>query len=412
MRIGEMRIDNSRTPAFRKKPHALRGFSLVELMVGMAIAMIMFLVISGVFINFDNQKRVTSLSSDTQSSGIMAIFELEQAIRSAGAGIVSEDSFDCAPANTKSYYHRLGPPEVTLDPVPGYGQFFAPVVITNGAGNASDTLELRVGAPVANAAPTELAADIRKTGPTPEEIKVQRGTGFSVGSVLMVVNSTIPACTVMEVTSVPDSDSPNRMSIAPAASGNTWNPTVAYRTTNNWPDFPKEGSYVYAPGIGSDGGMFFRTYTVNASGQLEVLNSKAEIASSTEVLVGDVVRFHAQYGVSSAVGVQDIQKWVEPVLGGTYETNWDVGSLDANKVKRIKAVRLVIVLRSPKLEAGNVTNTCTNNAGVNNGPCAWDDTVVDPAPLIDLSADANWRRYRYRVFQTIVPLRNTIAAGV
>ena len=37
---------------------------------------------------------------------------------------------------------------------------------------------------------------------------------------------------------------------------------------------------------------------------------------------------------------------------------------------------------------------------------------MDPAPLIDLSADPNWRKYRYRVYQTVIPLRNVIWAGV
>lgn len=404
-------------------PAKIEGFSLIELMVGMTIALIMFLVIAYTFDNFENQKRRTTLSSDTQSSGVMAIFEIEQAIHSAGAGIISSDTFDCVPANTFSYYTTLGPPPVTTTPVPGYGQFFAPVVITNGASNSSDTIEVRVGAPVANSVATEAIGGLLKTGLAPETLNVRRGLGFPVGSVLLIFGppdtaSAVRNCAVVEVTAVPDSNAPNVMSIAPAASGSTWNPTVAYRIANGWPDFAGSGtSYVYAPGsvddaTGTLGGMYFLTYTVNSSGQLQVAKSKAEIANTTEVLVADVVRLHAQYGVSSAVGVQDIQKWVEPVQGGTYETNWDPASLDANKVKRIKAIRLVIVMRSPKLEPGNVTGTCTNNAGTNNGPCAWEDTVADVAPLIDLSADANWQRYRYRVFQTIVPVRNTIAAGV
>ncbi len=400
-----------------------KGFSLVELMVGMTIALVMFLVIAHVFANFENQKRVTTLSSDTQSSGIMAIFEMEQAIRSAGAGIISPDTFDCAPANTFSYYTTAGPPPVTTTPVPGYGQFFAPVVITNGASNGSDTLEVRVGAPVANSVATEAVGGLSKFA-DPETLNVKRGLGFPVGTVLMIFGPPVPSssdrnCAAVEVTAVPNPlTEPNVMSIAPAASGNTWNPTVAYRIANGWPEFAGNAtSFVVAPGAiddttGALGGMYFQTYTVNASGQLQVVKSKAGTANPTEVLVADVVRFHAQYGVSSAVGVQDIQKWVEPVQGGSYETNWDFASLDTNKVKRIKAIRLVFVMRSPKLEPNNVTGTCTNNAGTNNGPCAWEDTAADKAPLIDLSDDPNWRRYRYRVFQTIVPLRNTIAAGV
>lgn len=422
-----------RTTHSARTPRRNKGFSLVELMVGMTIALVMFLVIAHVFANFENQKRVTTLSSDTQSSGIMAMFEMEQAIRSAGAGIISSDTFDCVPANSFSYYTTAGPPPVTTTPVPGYGDpaliapSYPPVVITNGASNGSDTLEVRVGAPVANSAPVVLMEDLTKTGP--EQLKVSKGPGFPLHTVLLLIGPVDPEhpatnCAVVEVTGIPHAEQPNLLSIAPDPSGNTWNPTVAYRTANGWPDFGATVTTVYAPGSWDQvnspawpaspraGGMYFQTYTVNSSGQLQVVKSVAQSGSSTEVLVADVVRFHAQYGVSSAPGVQDIQKWVEPVLGGSYETNWDKASLDSNKIKRIKAIRLVFVMRSPKLEATNVTGTCPNNAGVNKGPCAWEDTVADPAPLIDLSNDPNWQRYRYRVFQTIVPLRNTIALGV
>ena len=66
--------------------------------------------------------------------------------------------------------------------------------------------------------------------------------------------------------------------------------------------------------------------------------------------------------------------------------------------------------RIERATTGNVTNPCTTSMGtVNNGPCAWDDAGSSiAAPPIDLSADANWRRYRYRVYETIIPLRNVM----
>lgn len=393
-----------------------RGFSLVELMVGITIAMVVVLVILTVFSNFEEQKRQTTLSSDTQTSGAMAIFELEQAIRSAGAGVVSEDSFDCTPATTKSYYTRTGSSAVTVSPAPFFGNFMAPVVITNGASNASDTLEVRAGAPLVNAAPTELLSGDALLN-TSTQIRVKRAEGFPVGTVLLVAQS--GKCVVVEVTGLPDSNEKRVLSISPAASGNTWNPTPTYKAANNWPEFgptvanpaaAAAGTYVYAVGNLSRPATL-RTYSVNASNQLQVVNSQLTVADSTESLVGDVVSLQAQYGVSSAVGTQDIWHWVEPVAGGA-NGDWGPANLDASKVKRIKAIRLAIVVRSPKMEATNVTSTCTNNAGANNGPCAWEDTSADKAPLIDLSGDANWRRYRYRVFQTVIPLRNNISAGV
>ena len=89
---------------------------------------------------------------------------------------------------------------------------------------------------------------------------------------------------------------------------------------------------------------------------------------------------------------------------------------DAN-VPLVKAIRVAVVVRSSLLEKDIVTGTCTNSAGVNNGPCAWNDSgdpnaADSPAPKIDLSGDPNWQHYRYRVFETIIPLRNVLWANI
>ena len=78
---------------------------------------------------------------------------------------------------------------------------------------------------------------------------------------------------------------------------------------------------------------------------------------------------------------------------------------------RIKAIHIAVVARNGLLEKDNVTSACTTVKGTaNNGPCAWDDSNLDAAPAIDLSNDPNWQHYRYRVFETIIPLRNMIWA--
>jgi type IV pilus assembly protein PilW len=72
-------------------------------------------------------------------------------------------------------------------------------------------------------------------------------------------------------------------------------------------------------------------------------------------------------------------------------------------------LHIAVVARNGLLEKDIVTSACTTDKGTaNNGPCAWDDTNVDAAPKIDLSNDPDWQHYRYRVFETIIPLRNMI----
>ena len=65
------------------------------------------------------------------------------------------------------------------------------------------------------------------------------------------------------------------------------------------------------------------------------------------------------------------------------------------------------------MEISSTTSSlCSSTTTANpTGLCSWEGTAGSPAPTIDLSpADTNWGRYRYRVFDTIIPLRNVIWA--
>lgn len=394
-----------------------RGLSLVELMVGLAIGMILFLAITSVFSNFESQKRITSSTSDAQSSSALAILDIEQALRSAGAGIIEPPSSinqpgikkpqDCAPANTYSYHKQgsliQGSHETVK--IPGFSQsHFSPAIITDGGTTGSDSIDILIGAAVAGAVPATLEQALK---PADTEFTVMRDGGFPTNQVLIMVMQASPnKCLVLQVTGYPDttsSEAKKRMSMTtdPDPDGNIWNPGAAYKTTKGWSETFPRGSLVYAPGT-----IVSRSLSINSNMQLQSTNGSAA-GSTTEIISADIVSLQAQYGVSSAAGNMNISNWVQP----TSSAGWDAASIDAAKASRILAIRVAIVMRTPKMEGGNVTSTCTNNAGTNKGPCAWQDTTTDPAPLIDLSSNTNWQRYRYRVFQTIIPLRNVLPSN-
>ena len=75
--------------------------------------------------------------------------------------------------------------------------------------------------------------------------------------------------------------------------------------------------------------------------------------------------------------------------------------------KLIKAIRLAIVARNGLLEKESVSYPCSTT---HPGLCAWTGTSKSPAPTIDLSNRSDWQQYRYRVFTTIIPLRNIVWA--
>jgi type IV pilus assembly protein PilW len=116
-----------------------------------------------------------------------------------------------------------------------------------------------------------------------------------------------------------------------------------------------------------------------------------------------VVNLQAQYGISASAASNQITAWVEP-SGAT----WAAPTV-ANR-NRIKAIRISVIARNSKSETTSISAACSSTTAASpTGLCAWEGTAASPAPAVDLSQmDANWARYRYRVFSTIIPLRNVI----
>jgi type IV pilus assembly protein PilW len=177
----------------------------------------------------------------------------------------------------------------------------------------------------------------------------------------------------------------------------TNNPPVSYQNSNAWPAYPS-GSQLFKIGT-----LLSRVYSVNSNKELSLVDNTDALLVTTAQLAPDIVSLKAQYGVANT-GSENVSAWVKADAA----SGWNV--LNADKVKRIKAIRLTLVSRSTKKEATNVSFPCTNSAGTvinSNGPCAWSDSE----PLINLSADSSWQKYRYRIYQTIIPLRNIIWAS-
>jgi hypothetical protein len=105
-----------------------------------------------------------------------------------------------------------------------------------------------------------------------------------------------------------------------------------------------------------------------------------------------VIEMQAQYGVADA-GDQVVNAWVDAT-----GADWAAPTL-ANQA-RIKAIRISIVARA-------------NRDGTDLAPASlilWDDPGTDNDRVRALSADE--RRFRYQVLTVVVPLINTIWAGV
>jgi type IV pilus assembly protein PilW len=156
-----------------------------------------------------------------------------------------------------------------------------------------------------------------------------------------------------------------------------------------------------------------QTIAVNPAGGLAYIGSwnaitfavnNDQLQRNNIPIAPDVIDLQAQYGISATERSNVITQWVD-ATGATWAS-----PTTANR-NRIKAIHIAIVARNEQRDTGNVTTACSSLTTADpTGLCAWAGSDTSPAPAINL-ADADWQQYRYRVFDTIIPLRNVIWSG-
>ncbi len=348
------------------------GFSLVELLVGLVIGLLVTLVVMQVFSEFEGQKRTTMGSADAQTNGNIALYNVQRDVQLAGYGL---------PVFAKTNSPLLC---TTFTPA---GTSLSPVTITDGGAGAgaSDIVTVRYGTTPLGGVPVSIGPPTTTTAPA-VMVGVANNMGCQVGDTAVVSSAT--SCVLTKVIGPTDIASPAVVS--------------TYGTVNI--ELQNGTGVVSGASVSCMGGWNSFTYAVN-NGQLE-RNGVPSVAG--------IVNMQAQYGISSAGNDNKITEWVS-ATGST----WGPTITVANR-NRIKAVRIAIVARNDLLEKDVVTSGCSSTSAANpTGLCAWDATSVSPitaspAPTIDLSKTAsgvdnpNWQRYRYRVYETIIPIRSMI----
>lgn len=341
----------------QKRPTTLyqAGFTLVEIMVGLAIGMLATLIIMQVFSVFEAQKRTTTGTADAQTNGSIALYNIARDLQQGGYALVPY-------GRTPAQEAAIECTALTVDGANTATDYLSPVVITDGT---SDTITVHYGDSASGGIPSQIG-DL-----TGNVATVGSNVGCRVNDKTLIVNG--GACAISAVSEVTAATS-----MVPATI-TLWDTSQAVNGAN----------------LACLGTWKQVVYSV----------SNGNLVRNGQPAIAGIVNIQAQYGVSATANSNQVTSWVNP-SGGT----WAAPSVgDRN---RIKAIRIAVVARNAKVEPANVTTACTTAKGTyNNGPCAWDDANVDAAPSISLSNDANgtsWQRYRYRVFETIIPLRNVI----
>jgi type IV pilus assembly protein PilW len=127
------------------------------------------------------------------------------------------------------------------------------------------------------------------------------------------------------------------------------------------------------------------------------------------VLAESIINLQAQYGVDTDNdGI--IDSWQ------TATGLWAAGAITRQQITQIKAVRVGIVARSGLLEKVDpATNACNvTPAAPVPLPAVAGATPAKPAgPAMSVAAlPANWQCYRYKTYETVIPVRNAVMSAV
>lgn len=375
------------TPASILCCKARAGFSLVEILVAMVIALLATLVIFQVFAISEGQKRTTTGGADAQQAGMLGLYLIERDVRMAGYGVNFEVLLGC---ETNAYYNGpppRSPPEFTLTIVP--------LMITNGAAGAPDKIAMLFGNSDMQVAPAKL---LPPNMPSPAaNYKVDNRFGFAEGDLILGVEAG-KKCTLSQVTGVPGAGASDNI----VKNGGNYTNTSGQNVPAY---FNKPGglgvSYNAWDENTNTGGKVYNIGTLPTAVVYSLQNNRLLVTDSfsnveTE-LADNIVQMQAQYGKDTN----------NDLAVDTWEVAMPVGPTSADWA-RIIAVRLVFVARSALKEKANAAGICeiTTVAPLWAGATvSVNNPVADP---IVLTADPDWKCYRYRAFETTVPLRNLI----
>jgi len=365
-----------------------RGFTLVEVLVAILIGMIATLAIFQVFAVTERQKRTTTGSSDAQGNGAISISEMQRDIEAAGWGLQLGSYLTKTTASgCDSIFTYDATTGSTIDSH-GSTSLFQIVNIADG-GTGADSIAIQFYDAPGNAGFSFGVASLytAMTSGT-SNLVLTSSAGCVAGSLLVIGDST--SCSLMQVSTKTTNSSGKIELTHVAGSGSRYNtPTPA-----TWPVFGTNASIQCFPAF------YQRIYSVS-SRELTVTDNRLATTtaggdtSTTNTIASGIMDLQAEYGVRAT-----------PTTPITWVSAADLLPTTTN-IRTIVAIRIALVARSSEYQKpadGNTTCDATSTTAAGSwSSWAHFNTTAYPA---------DWQCYRYKEFETIIPLRNAIWAGL
>jgi type IV pilus assembly protein PilW len=343
-------------------PRTHRGAGLVEVMVGVTVALFATLVIYVVVAAGDHLRHDSQSAADAQQAGLFVLSRLSFDIANAGSGFAAAaKALATCPASTS-----IGN---TLRPI-------AVLITDSGRDDVADSVVLRYGVSTAIAGPATFAA----AAPAGASFLIQSPYGFAIDDRIIAIGRN-GECAATDVTG----STPAGAGIVEVA-----HPPLATA-------FPAS-SWLVNLGLKNEAQVIRYDVQSGVLRTTDLLNGDAP-----NPLASNIVNLKLQYGIDSD-GDGAIDSWVAARSGPSGD--WSAAALlvaPADVLVRIKAIRVGLIVRSDFLDRGITTAFRWTLFD-----CEASDKSLCPGRLSGSIAATSAGGYRYRVHETIVLVRNGI----
>jgi type IV pilus assembly protein PilW len=372
---------------------ASAGFSLVEIMVGLTIGLITVLVITQVMGVAEARKRTSTSGADSILNAALGLYTIERDAKNAGYGMTTVNATVGCPVKAQNN-------GVDLD------FQMVPAVITDGTNGSADTIRFLASNKNGVTMPTKISVDHSKTA---ANFFVESDLGIEEGDLILAVPAVLDTsitptnwCTVAQVTGMGGNNNNNGggqgqnqvlhnsgQSPLNQAGGQSIMPNDGYGV----------GDYLFNLGDLSD-----HTYRIEDNFLvLRDFNLKTNVTNNL-FLYPHIVQMQAVYG-KDTTGDSIVDAW--NATAPTTAAQW----------QQVRALRIALVARSQTAETSTVTldgtvaaSTC-DSTNPNPAAICWRPDPGGNGVVINVNignANPNWQKYRYRVMETTIPLRNVI----
>lgn len=367
-----------------------RGFSLIELMVGIAIGLILTLTISIMVTRQESIRRGVTSGNDLTGNSAYAAYMLDRELRSAGAGIsqAPAENFGCVLNVSRNNAQLLPSTSPFPAPFASVPQIFrlAPLIVHAGAGaGGSDVIAVATG----NSGLSEASLPVAPKSTATGQLNLSNTLGIRGGD-LLVLSQAAVGCMVQQVSAgFAGGTSPTL----------TFGGTYAADTINSLSltSFSNGNALVSLLGNVSGNPPRFMLFGIGSNSTLFSYDLLQLTSTAPQALVEGVVDMRVLYGVDTVrAGQHQVTSWIAPTTAGYTAAELTDGSAPAqNNLQSILAVRVGLVLRSDLTEKSDVTPSSLTMFGDLGSSLTYTYTVP--------TGTAN---QRYRVVEFTIPLRN------